>query len=93
MTDEYTQTRLKMSEKLAFIAREYETAEELIRAAGEAAVSLGYAEEAFTQDVIDREKEYPTGLNAVMPIAIPHVSTHVKESFMAVATPRKTLPF
>ena len=93
MTDEYTQTRLKMSEKLAFIAREYETAEELIRAAGEAAVSLGYAEEAFTQDVIDREKEYPTGLNAVMPIAIPHVSTHVKESFMAVTTLRKPLPF
>ena len=27
MTDEYTQPRLKMSEKLAFIAREYETAE------------------------------------------------------------------
>ena len=34
-----------------------------------------------------------TVLDLVMPIAIPHVSTHVKESFMAVTTLRKPLPF
>ena len=93
MAEEHNQTRLKMSEQLAFIGRDYKSTDELIRAAGEAAVSLGYAEEGYIQDVIDREKEYPTGLNAVMPIAIPHVSTHVRESFMAVVTLKEPVAF
>ena len=39
------------------------------------------------------EKEYPTGLCAVMPIAIPHVSTHCRDSFMALVTLQKPLLF
>lgn len=87
------QAMLKMSESLSFIQRDFRTAEELIRAAGNAAVALGYAEEGFVEDVIEREKEYPTGLNAVMPIAIPHVSTHCRESFMALVTLREPVGF
>ena len=93
MTEERNQTRLKMSEQLAFIGRDYKSSDALIRAAGAVAVSLGYADEEFIQDVINREAEYPTGLNAVMPIAIPHVSTHVRESFMSVVTLREPVPF
>lgn len=85
--------KLNTSEKLAFIQREYETVDELIETAGRAAVELGYAEEGFVEDVIAREKEYPTGLNAVMPIAIPHVGTHCLKSFLSVTTLKKPIGF
>lgn len=93
MSDACTQAKLKMSRRLAFIKSEYETAEQLIREAGRTAVELGFAEEGYIEDVIEREKEYPTGLNAVMPIAIPHVGTHCLTSFMSVATLTKPLDF
>lgn len=86
-------TKLKMSEKLMLIDKDYKTSEELIRAAGDAAIALGFAEEGFSEDVVRRELEYPTGLNAVMPIAIPHVSTHCRDSFMAIATLRDAVLF
>ena len=85
--------KLNTSEKLSFVQCEYDTVEELIRTVGKAAVELGYAEEGFIEDVIAREKEYPTGLNAVMPIAIPHVGTHCLQSFMSVTTLKKPLGF
>ena len=85
--------RLKLSEQLMLIRRDFDTIDDMIRAAGEAAVRLGYAEEGFAEDVIEREKEYPTGLCAVMPIAIPHVSTHCRDSFMALVTLQKPLLF
>jgi PTS system galactitol-specific IIA component len=93
MSAESMNARLKTSEKLMFIQRSYESADELITAAGKAAVALGYAEEGYISDVIEREKEYPTGLNAVMPIAIPHVGTHCLESFMSLTTLRQPLAF
>ena len=85
--------KLKMSGKMTLIRRRYRSVEELIRAAGGTAVELGYAEEGFIEDVIEREREYPTGLNAVMPIAIPHVSTHCLDSFMSVVTLEEPLLF
>lgn len=85
--------RLKMSGKMSQVRRQYRSVEELIRAAGGTAVALGYAEEGFIEDVIQREREYPTGLNAVMPIAIPHVSTHCIDSFMCVVTLEEPLLF
>ena len=93
MSAESMHMKLKTSEKLTFVQRDYNSVDELITAAGEAAVGLGYAEEGFIRDVIEREKEYPTGLNAVMPIAIPHVGTHCLESFMSVTTLKQPLAF
>lgn len=93
MNQEGMHEKLKTSRSLSLIGRVYDTVDDLIRAAGKEAIALGYAEEGYIEDVIEREKEYPTGLNAVMPIAIPHVGTHCRESFMSITTLKEPLDF
>ena len=46
--------------------------EEAIRLCGEEIVANGYVETEFIAACIEREKEYPTGLPAPIPVAIPH---------------------
>lgn len=46
--------------------------EEAIKLCGRALWRAGLVEEAFYQECIDREREYPTGLCTDIPVAIPH---------------------
>jgi len=47
--------------------------EEAIRLCAAALYEAGYVEEGFSEDCIEREKEYPTGLCCTcIPVAIPH---------------------
>lgn len=49
-----------------------DTWEEAIRLCGTEITKYGYAGQDFVEACVDREKEYPTGLPAVVPVAIPH---------------------
>ncbi|MGT2846446.1 PTS sugar transporter subunit IIA [Streptococcus massiliensis] len=59
---------------------------DFFRIASEKLVSLDYIENSFEHALIEREKEYPTGLNlGDFGIAIPHTdSIHVKKQFISV---------
>lgn len=46
--------------------------EEAIRLCGQALCRAGIAEDAFAEDCIRREREYPTGICTDIPVAIPH---------------------
>ena len=49
-----------------------ETWEDAIRLCGDRLIESGNAGPHFVQACIDREREYPTGLPAGIPVAIPH---------------------
>lgn len=45
-----------------------------------------YVNEIFKEKILEREKEYPTGLATVVPIAIPHIHDGCLSSFFSIAT-------
>ncbi len=49
-----------------------ETCEELLIQLGDYAIEQGLAKEGFTQGLLDRERNFPTGIQAKTGIAIPH---------------------
>lgn len=50
--------------------------EEAIRLCGKCMQENGSVNPQFTEDCVTREKEYPTGLPAEIPVAIPHSKAH-----------------
>lgn len=69
--------------------------QEVIRRLAESFVKCGAVRESFVDAVLEREKNYPTGLPAVAyDIAIPHTaSKHVIEPAMAVGILNKPVEF
>jgi PTS system galactitol-specific IIA component len=56
--------------------------------------ALGFVEPGFTDAVISREKQYPTGLPTKIPVALCHVEAEfVKETALAVATLESPVSF
>lgn len=74
---------------------ECEDSQEAIRTLAQSFVKYGAVKESFVEAVMEREKNYPTGLPAVAyDIAIPHtVSKHVIEPAMAVGVLKKPVEF
>jgi|GEM_PF-4683484 len=50
--------------------------EEVIKKLCDKALENGYVDKLFYDDLIAREKEFPTGLDTSIPMAISHVGTH-----------------
>jgi len=48
---------------------------------------------AFVSAILEREKEYPTGLPTVIPIAIPHIHDGCVRSFFSVAVLAQPVAF
>jgi galactitol PTS system EIIA component len=65
-----------------------QSSEEVIRKLGGLLYKNQYVKDSYVQAVLDREKNYPTGLQtATLGIAIPHTeSVHVIRSAVAIAT-------
>lgn len=63
-----------MSSKNVYIATEGSAKdwEEAIRICGTCMMERGSVSSSFTDSCIEREREYPTGLPAGIPVAIPH---------------------
>jgi len=61
------------SEELILINQDYPNFESLLKAGSKVFFEKGYVKESFACAVIEREKEYPTGLQTeLIPFAIPH---------------------
>ncbi|MFP3722951.1 PTS sugar transporter subunit IIA [Niallia circulans] len=82
-------------EELIFTNLEAKTSQELFSFLGNKLLSLGYVQPTFTEALIDREKEYPTGLALEeFNVAIPHTDpVYIKQPFIAVAKNKYKLPF
>lgn len=57
-------------------------------------VDVGYAKDGYVKAIMEREKDFPTGINNIVPFALPHVdySFSLKEG-LAIAVLAKNVPF
>ncbi len=85
---------LIIEEKLVEIGIEAANRDEVIRLLSRKMDSCGYVGKGFTEAVLAREKQYPTGLPTKIPVALCHVEAeYVKHTAMAVATLKKSVEF
>lgn len=70
------------------------TSEDVINALSERLYRAGYVKHGFAEAVIDREREFPTGLPCEIPVAIPHCDpTNCKHSGIALGLLQKPVAF
>ncbi|MDF2544657.1 MAG: system, galactitol-specific component [Anaerocolumna sp.] len=84
-----------LDERLVVLNAEVETAEDCIRLAGNLFYQYDYVQEGYADAVVEREKEYPTGLPGKgISIAIPHTNnTLVNKPAVGVIIPKKPISF
>lgn len=74
-----------------------DTAEAVVRELGEHAIEHGYATEGYVEAVLEREREYPTGLSlpdASFGVAIPHADPDlVREEAVLLGLPPEPVAF
>ena len=79
---------------LIFVNLETNSFKDLIMLMGEALYENGYVKEKFTYTVIEREKKFPTGLETLIPIALPHADANFTlKKGIAIATLKKPVIF
>lgn len=85
----------EMKEPLIFPGLRGMSAEEVMTAMGNRMIREGYAKDSFVQAFLDREKEFPTGLDIRgIGVAIPHTDAcHVKREGIALAVLQDSVPF
>ena len=68
---------------------------EVLQIMGDAMIQEGYGEDGFTEAVLKREKDYPTGLDVDgIGVAIPHTDAeHVKKEGISIAVLDRPVEF
>jgi len=66
---------------------------EVISLLSDLAQEQNYVNEQFKEKILEREKDYPTGLPTEIPIAIPHVHDGCLKSFFSVAVLNEPVGF
>ncbi len=86
---------LKIDSDLIFINKNFKDREEALKFLANELYLKGYVKEQYIESIIDREKNYPTGLPSTYPkIAIPHTSNDlVNTTSIAVMTLEKGIKF
>lgn len=84
-----------LHEELVFLNYEGGDQENLLRKFSQVMFQQGYVKDSYATAIIDREKEFPTGLNTPgIKIAMPHTyPEHVLKSAILVATLQKPVCF
>lgn len=85
----------ELKTKLIFIDLEAKDTKEVFEQVGGAFIKEGYAKETYIQGLIDREAEFPTGLDIDgFGVAIPHTPVeHVNKTGTAIAVLRNPVTF
>ena len=81
------------NEDLILLHQNFENAQEAISTLGALAKKQGLVDETYLPAILEREKNFPTGLELPVNIAIPHIDTGVKRSFVSIATLDKPVMF
>ncbi len=84
-----------IDKQLVFTDLEFDNAEEVIRFGADKLCKAGYTKETYGDSVVEREKEFPTGLpTEPFGIAIPHTnSSFVKKSGICCIKLKKPVVF
>lgn len=80
-------SEIVISDKLIQLSLSAKTKEEVIRSLADPLYALDYVHDGYYENVVNREKDFPTGLPTSVPIAICHTEAkYVKQSALAVGT-------
>ncbi len=83
-----------ISEKLIKLSMQTSTKEDAIKMLADPFYELDYVREGYYEHVIEREKNFPTGLPTAIPVAVCHTEAeYVKQSALAVGTLLRPIAF
>lgn len=74
------------NEKLILLHQDFSDGKEILETLAGLAKEQDLVDDTYLPAILKREEEYPTGLELPVPIAIPHIDTGCKRSFVSVAT-------
>ena len=85
----------QLDENLIFVELEANNNSDVMQKMGETFIKEGVCKDTYIKALIEREEEYPTGLNIDgFGVAIPHTSVeHVNEAKIAIATLKNKVDF
>ncbi len=85
----------ELKKSLITIGLEAKTYEDVMRQLGGQLIEQGYAKESYIEALIQREAEFPTGLDIDgIGVAIPHTDAiHVKKAATVIATLKEPVEF
>lgn len=85
----------ELNEELIFIGLNAQTYQEIMTQMGQKFIDTGYCKETYIEALIDREQEYPTGIDIDgIGIAMPHTSiTHVNSHAIGIGTLQQDVTF
>ena len=87
-------TEMIFHEGLVEINLNVKSDEEVINILGNRLLNYGYVDLRFIESVQNREREFPTGLPSIIPVAIPHTNAgYCKKSAFAVGVLSKDVAF
>ena len=81
------------NEDLILLHQNFEDAQGAISTLSILAKKQGLVDETYLPAILEREENFPTGLELPVNIAIPHIDTGVKRSFVSIATLDKPVTF
>lgn len=81
------------NEGLVLIGQEFEDAAQVLTALSGLAEGQGLVDESYLPAILKREENFPTGLELPVNIAIPHIDTGVRRSFVSIATLKNPVSF
>jgi len=82
-----------INKELIKLKQDKENAIDVITDLAGVAYEQGLVDETYLPAILKRESEYPTGLPFALPIAIPHIDTGCKTSFVSVMTLNEPVDF
>lgn len=77
---------LNFSEANTFVHLNFPSAEKALYFLADHLNKAKFVTKDYYQALIDREKQYPTGLETAIPISLPHVGEEILKPFLAIAT-------
>lgn len=85
----------ELKDNLIFLNLKAVDNKEVLQIMGDAMIQEGYGEDGFTEALLEREKDYPTGLDVDgIGVAIPHTDAeHVKKEGISIAVLEKPVMF
>lgn len=85
----------ELKDSLIFTELEAHSYEDVMKQVGEKLIQEGYCKATYTDALIEREKEYPTGIDVEgVGVAIPHTDTsHVNHQGIAIAVLNQPVTF
>lgn len=88
-----SELKMRTNEDLILLHQTFADSAQAIDALAGLAKAQGLVTDLYIEKIQEREKEFPTGLEMPIPLAIPHIADGCNEPFVSIATMEKPVVF